>query len=91
LISPSLLNTGCSNLIIQILGRFSSTAFFLRESFTANAARPLVETAPATTIPTVAKQNGHIGYLPPQRPCHLAVFHLDDERDEGISTGPIKK
>src|ERR1700677_112374 len=44
-------------------GTISSAAFFLREAFTANAASPPVETAPATTIRMVAKQNGHIGHL----------------------------
>src|SRR6202040_4115280 len=38
-------------------GTISSAALFLRETFTANAARPPVEIAPATTIPMVAKQN----------------------------------
>jgi hypothetical protein len=45
------------------LGTTSSIALFLREIFTANAANPPVETAPATTNPMVAKQNGHIAYL----------------------------
>jgi hypothetical protein len=45
------------------VGAISSSAFFLRETFTAKAARPPVETAPATTNPIVAKQNGHIVYL----------------------------
>src|SRR6267142_3336611 len=44
-------------------GPISSDPFFLRETFIANAARPPVETAPATTNPMVAKQNGHIVYL----------------------------
>jgi hypothetical protein len=44
---------------IQIQDDFS-TPFFLRETFTANAASPPVETAPATTNPMLAKQNGHI-------------------------------
>jgi hypothetical protein len=35
----------------------------LRDSFTANAASPPVEAAPATISPMVAKQNGHIVYL----------------------------
>src|SRR5258708_21151305 len=50
----------------SLLFRFvptSSDPFFLRETFTANAARPPAETAPATTNPMVAKQNGHIVYL----------------------------
>jgi hypothetical protein len=44
-------------------GTISPVPFFLRETFTANAAKPPVETAPATTIPMVAKQNGHIVHL----------------------------
>ena len=54
------------NFISSMLFRFgtiSSAPFFLRETFTANAARPPVETAPATTNPMVAKQNGHIIHL----------------------------
>src|SRR5580692_8283041 len=50
----------------SLLFRFeliSSAPFFLRETFTANAASPPVETAPATTNPMVAKQNGHMIYL----------------------------
>jgi hypothetical protein len=41
----------------------SSALFFLRDTFTANAASPPVEAAPATISPMVAKQNGHIIYL----------------------------
>jgi hypothetical protein len=41
----------------------SSAPFFLRETFTANAASPPVETTPARTVPMVAKQNGHIVHL----------------------------
>jgi hypothetical protein len=40
-----------------------SSLFFLREIFTARAARPPVDTEPATTNPTVVKQNGHIVHL----------------------------
>jgi len=38
----------------------SFPSFSLRDSFTANAVNPPVETAPATTSPIVEKQNGHI-------------------------------
>ncbi|HMJ20954.1 MAG TPA: hypothetical protein VK513_03560 [Terriglobales bacterium] len=41
----------------------SLAPFFLRDTFTANAASPPVETAPATTSPMLAKQNGHIVHL----------------------------
>jgi hypothetical protein len=52
-----------SLLLLFKFGMTTSVPFFLRETFTANAARPPVETAPATTNPTVAKQNGHIVHL----------------------------
>jgi hypothetical protein len=41
----------------------SFRVFFLRDIFTAHATSPPVETAPATTNPTVAKQNGHMVHL----------------------------
>src|SRR5437667_1511406 len=44
-------------------GTISSDPFFLREIFIANAATSPVETAPTTTNPMVAKQNGHIVHL----------------------------
>jgi hypothetical protein len=37
--------------------------FFLRETFTANAASPPVDIEPTTISPTVDKQNGHIVHL----------------------------
>src|ERR1700721_667538 len=42
---------------------FISPFFLDGETFTRNAARPPVGTAPATTIPMGTKQNGHIVYL----------------------------
>jgi len=48
----------CSLLFVFEVG--SDVLFFLRGSFTARAARPPVETVPATTSPRVPKQNGHI-------------------------------
>jgi hypothetical protein len=39
---------------------FSFRFFSLRDSFTANAVSPPVETAPATASPIVDKQKGHI-------------------------------
>jgi hypothetical protein len=41
----------------------SVAPFFLRDTFTANAVSPPVETAPATISPMVAKQTGHIVHL----------------------------
>jgi len=41
----------------------SAARFFLRDNLTASAASPPVETVPATTNPTVAKQNGHMVHL----------------------------
>jgi hypothetical protein len=41
----------------------SPPSFSLRDNLTATAASPPVETVPATTIPRVAKQNGHIFHL----------------------------
>jgi len=41
----------------------SPASFFLRDNLTAIAASPPVETVPGTTIPRVAKQNGHIVHL----------------------------
>jgi hypothetical protein len=41
----------------------SAAWFFLRDTLTASAASPLVETVPATNSPRVAKQNGHIVHL----------------------------
>ena len=38
-------------------------ASFLRDTLMASAAKPPVETVPATTSPRVAKQNGHMVYL----------------------------
>src|SRR5580700_362808 len=49
--------------LLSRFGAIASDAFFLRDTFTANAARPPVETAPATTNPMVAKQNGHMVHL----------------------------
>jgi hypothetical protein len=44
-------------------GTIPPAPFFLRDTFTANAASPPVEAAPATISPMVAKQNGHIVHL----------------------------
>jgi hypothetical protein len=47
-----------------IFGPDSTLPFLLRDTLTASAASPPVETAPATIIPKVAKQTGHISSLP---------------------------
>lgn len=39
---------------------FLSPSFFFRDSFTAKAVSPPAEVAPATIIPMLAMQNGHI-------------------------------
>jgi hypothetical protein len=41
----------------------SLALLFLRDTFTANAASPPVETAPATPSAMLAQQNGHIVHL----------------------------
>jgi hypothetical protein len=41
----------------------SLVSFFLRETLTANAASPPLETEPTTISPSVDKQNGHIVHL----------------------------
>jgi hypothetical protein len=51
-------------LLSSYLGVISFTFFSLRDSFTADAVSPPVETALATTSRMVDKQNGHIAHLP---------------------------
>jgi hypothetical protein len=45
------------------LALISLALFFLRDTFTASAASPPVDTEPATINPIVVKQNGHIIHL----------------------------
>src|SRR5260370_3100193 len=49
--------------LLFTFGTISSAPFFLRDTFTANAASPPVEAAPATISPMVAKQNVHIVHI----------------------------
>jgi hypothetical protein len=76
----------------HVFALLCSASLFLRETLTANAASPPVETVPATTNPMVAKQNGHIVHLPERRSFdHYAAFYWGDEFGGGISTEATKK
>jgi hypothetical protein len=72
-------------------GRFLLLCFFLRDSFTANAASPPVEAAPATISPMVAKQNGHIVHLLDGDSGPLSRFYRGDGPRVLISTGQVEK
>jgi hypothetical protein len=70
------------------LGVISFTLFFLRDNFTANAVSPPAEVAPATIIPMLAKQNGHIA-SPLGRVAkrdRLSRLCMDDGQGRAIST-----
>jgi hypothetical protein len=54
----------------------SPALFFLPDTLTASAVSPPVETTPATTSPTVAKQNGHILHLHQPAGCRSKICSL---------------
>ena len=64
---------------------------FLRDTFTASAASPPVETVPATTNPRVERQNGHIGHLSGGKFLIVSRFYRGDGRGGVISTESVKK
>jgi hypothetical protein len=66
---------------------FSLVLFFLRDILTANAVSPPVDTAPATSNPTVVKQNGHIVHLPGGEASTLSRLYIGDGSSRVISTG----
>jgi hypothetical protein len=69
----------------------SLVLFFLREIFTAIAARPPVDTDPATINPMVVKQNGHIVHLSDGEASSLGRLYIGDGSGGAISTGRQEK
>ena len=69
----------------------SLALFFLRDQFTASAASPPVEAAPATISPMVLKQNGHIVHLPGGKAEALSRLYVGDGQGGMISTRFVEK
>src|ERR1700756_311765 len=69
----------------------SLAKLLLRDNFTANAASPPVEAAPATISPMVLKQNGHIVRLSGGEAEALSRLYMGDGQGGMISTRFVGK